>query len=264
VAVLESYRTRHFEVEDIGGTASSTGKNHFVHQMWFESGGVVSHVVITLVACAASFAFSQLLPTGGRLLLNRFVLAPRATSQNKLNALLAPPRMPVGTNYAKMVKAVTLGIIFAPLYPPLYLFTAGYLFASFYATRFGIAYWYARPPSISEKVHDRMRVTLAWMVGFSLILKRLAYSAASADPPLYLSFVLWLCFMLSEAVSRAISAHEDLDTLDTHGKKFRDVAVEKFLDSYVCPKLRRGEKAKSSGRPTQQESGSLGSTSRRV
>ena len=95
-----------------------------------------------------------------------------------------------------------------------------------------------------------MRVTLAWMVGFSLILKRLAYSAASADPPLYLSFVLWLCFMLSEAVSRAISAHEDLDTLDTHGKKFRDLG----LDSYVCPKLRRGEKAKSSGRPTQQES----------
>ena len=79
------------------------------------------------------------------------------------------------------------------------------------------------------------------MVGLSIALKRFAYSASSADVPLYLSFALWLCYMIYEGVCSAIARQQDL-VVHHEGKRFRALG----LDMYVCPKLRKRKQAQAS------------------
>ena len=68
--------------------------------------------------------------------------------------------MHVGKNYAKLIKATSLTIIYAPLFPPLYFLAALYMLVSFYASQFGIAHWFARPPQMTSRVDERMRTWL--------------------------------------------------------------------------------------------------------
>jgi hypothetical protein len=193
--------------------------------VWFDSGGVVTNVFFLLLGSIFSFAVSQLMPA--KAIIKRYVLALAADSQHTLNDLWAPPDMDVGENYAKLFKAaarnlaltptpnptpdpdpnpkpnpnsapkaVSLAIIYAPLFPPLYLLAAAYLLASFYATKFGIAHWFARPPHMSDGLNQSMRTWLAVTVALSLALKRCAMSHPSAGSPLMVSAVAWAVYML--------------------------------------------------------------------
>ena len=200
--MFSSYRSGHmtFEERNFQSSATSTGQSNVIFQVWFDSGGVVNNMLFTLLSSTFSFAFSQMFPVMA--VAKRHVLSLRATSQHKLNDLYRPPLMHVGKNYAKLVKAISLVIIYGPLFPLLYLVAAAYLVVSFYASRFGIAYWFARPSFMTERVMERMRGWLAVSVGISLIFKRFAMANAGADTPLILSVVVWIGYMLVYEVCR--------------------------------------------------------------
>ena len=144
------------------------------------------------------------------------MLALSADSQHTLNALWRPPDMDVGENYAKLFKALSLAIIYAPLFPPLYLLAAAYLLVSFYASKFGIAHWFARPPHMSDGLNQSLRSWLAVTVALSLVVKRCAMAHASAASPLMVSGVAWAIYMLLyEVLAKTIRNEADLDSLDT-------------------------------------------------
>ena len=239
VATIESFRTGHMTTSDLMFDPTTdvlfdpSGKNRLVYQAWFDSGGVVNNVFFLLLGSIGSFAVSQMMPA--KALLNRYVLARAADSQHRLNELWRPPDMDVGENYAKLLKAVSLAIIYAPLFPPLYLLAAAYLLVSFYASKFGIAHWFARPPHMSDDLNQNMRTWLAFTVALSLVLKRCAMAHFSAGVPLFVSAVAWAVYMLLyEVLAKTIRKEADLDHLDTGGTVFHD---HPNMDIYVCPKL---------------------------
>lgn len=237
VGVLESFRTGHMTREKVAFSSSSTGQSNMVYQYWYDAGGVVNNMIFTMVTTMLSFAFVQMVPIFS--FLKRHVLARRATSQQKLNALWLPPRMDVGKNYAKLFKATSLVIIYAPLYPPFYLIAVFYLLVSYYASRIGISYWFARPSMMREMVSEHMRGWLAGAVGISIVMKRFIMNHNLADVPLYLSFVAWATYMLVfEVFQKTIQDEVDLDE-DNPGSEsmFSDLKKE----VYVCPKLHRGQ-----------------------
>ena len=143
VSTLEAIRTRHMTMGANLLDPRTKGKNQLVYQVWFDSGGMVENMFYALLGSTGSFAIAQLLPAVT--VLKRYVLSLTADSQHRLNELWTPPAMDVGKNYAKLLKAVSLTIIYAPLYPPLYLLAIVYLLVSFYASKFGIAHWFAHP-----------------------------------------------------------------------------------------------------------------------
>jgi len=247
VATLESFRTGH---ATFGGMSflgpSKDGDNRLIYQLWYNTGSIVNQMVINLAVTGVSFCFTQMV--SGPALLKRYVLARGANSQNKLNQLWMPPPLKVGQNQAKLYKAMALVLIYAPMYPPMYLFAAAYLVPSFFATRFGIAHLFAQPSRMDQTVTESMRGWLAGTIGISLVIKRLMtaeniYSRDAANIPLYLSVAAWAVYMVMyEGFAKTLSNEEDLNSVEGDGKAFKDLDE----DEYVCPKLHRG--GASSGR----------------
>jgi len=200
VATLESFRTGH---ATFGGMSflspSIDGKNRLIYQLWYDTGSIVNQMVINLAVTGVSFCFTNVVSMPS--LLKRYGLARGAKSQHKLNQLWMPPPMKVGRNYAKLFKAMSLVLIYAPMYPPMYIFAACYLVPSFFATHFGIAHWFAQPPRMDQTVTESMRGWLAGSLGISLVIKRLMtaeeiYQRAAASIPLYLAVVAWVAYMV--------------------------------------------------------------------
>ena len=52
--------------------------------------------------------------------------------------------------YSFALKTMAMGIMYGPLYPPAYLFTALGLAFSYLATRVALRYYYARPESVGQ------------------------------------------------------------------------------------------------------------------
>ena len=200
VATLESFRTGH---ATFGGmsffTPSKDGDDRLIYQNWYDTGSIVNQMVINLAVTGTSFCFTQIVSMPS--LLKRYILSRTANSQHKLNQLWMPPPLKVGQNQAKLYKAVALILIYAPMYPPMYLFAAIYLVPSFFATRFGIAHWFAQPSRMDQTLTENMRGWLAGTIGIALVIKRLMtaediYSRALANVPLYLSVAAWAAYMV--------------------------------------------------------------------
>merc|ERR1740117_1046069 len=188
VATLESFRTSHIRFDEARfstGSEGALGDSRLIYQLWYDASGIVSSMVFNLVSIAFTFGFSQTVPAVQ--LLKRYILARGATSQHKLNDLWRPPRMDLGKNYAKLFKAMSLVIIYAPLYPPMYPLAALYLLISYVSTRFGVSYWFAQPAKMNETVSNHMRGWLAGSMFISLVIKRFIMNRSTADIPLYLS-----------------------------------------------------------------------------
>ena len=125
-------------------------------QAWYEIGGVVSQAALFML-------FSDILVTNFMRFVHipawfkRQVLGRFASSQIKLNQLWAPPRFPIGVIYAETFRSLAMGLVYAPLYPPAFLFTACALCTSFYSTKFAISRWYMTPPLVDGRMMKRMR-----------------------------------------------------------------------------------------------------------
>lgn len=249
VASLESFTSRHATVGTMSVlTPSKDGDDRLIYQLWYDQGSIVQQMVINLVVTCLSTCMSQVVSMPS--LLKRFVLARTATSQHKLNQLWMPPPMKVGQRQAKLYKAMSLVLIYAPMYPPMYLLAALYLVPSFLATRFGISHWFAQPSRMDQTVSESMRGWLAGSMGISLMIKRLMtvesiYQRGFASIPLYMSVIAWASYMvIYEGFAKTLSNEGNLDSQEATGVEFKDLnKVE-----YVCPKLHRG--AANGGKPS--------------
>ena len=273
VATLESFRTGH---ATFGGMSflgpSKDGDNRLIYQLWYNTGSIVNQMVINLAVTGVSFCFTQMV--SGPALLKRYVLARGANSQNKLNQLWMPPPLKVGQNQAKLYKAMALVLIYAPMYPPMYLFAAAYLVPSFFATRFGIAHLFAQPSRMDQTVTESMRGWLAGTIGISLVIKRLMtaeniYSRDAANIPLYLSVAAWAVYMVMYevrcAATRRATRLPPPPTVDQCSRRRPRTAhaplppqhAQHALPTGVCqdPLERRGPEQRGGGRQGVQGSG---------
>ena len=106
--------------------------------MFFESGGIVQHIILTILA---SVGTDLTIITQPYTLLNRYVLAPFALSQHQLNKLWRPPAMPLGKIYAFALRTISVALIWAPLNPIVLPLTAFMLWVSFWSLRVAVAFW---------------------------------------------------------------------------------------------------------------------------
>ena len=222
VASLESFTSRHATVGTMSVlTPSKDGDDRLIYQLWYDQGSIVQQMVINLVVTCLSTCMSQVVSMPS--LLKRFVLARTATSQHKLNQLWMPPPMKVGQRQAKLYKAMSLVLIYAPMYPPMYLLAALYLVPSFLATRFGISHWFAQPSRMDQTVSESMRGWLAGSMGISLMIKRLMtvesiYQRGFASIPLYMSVIAWASYMVIYEVRCAATRHAHPTAANPHSR----------------------------------------------
>ena len=222
VASLESFTSRHATVGGMSVlTPSKDGDDRLIYQLWYDQGSIVQQMVINLVVTCLSTCMSQVVSMPS--LLKRFVLARTATSQHKLNQLWMPPPMKVGQRQAKLYKAMSLVLIYAPMYPPMYLLAALYLVPSFLATRFGISHWFAQPSRMDQTVSESMRGWLAGSMGISLMIKRLMtvesiYQRGFASIPLYMSVIAWASYMVIYEVRCAATRHAHPTAANPHSR----------------------------------------------
>ena len=62
--------------------------------------------------------------------------------------------------YAALVQSVTLCLIYAPMYPPLYLITALIMLGTWASTKYACKWWYEKPPAIDEEMAEATRQVL--------------------------------------------------------------------------------------------------------
>ena len=118
-----------------------------VTQSWYEGGGVVQVAVPLIVSNGLITVLQVVQPA---ILLSRHVLARCVVSQAKMNELWEPPEMLLGELYASSLKTVGLCLVYAPLWPWAYLLTTIALLFNYGCTKVGVAYWYKKPPMVSE------------------------------------------------------------------------------------------------------------------
>ena len=253
VGCIEAIRTRNTYVDELSdnlcgehcsqpnrydGDRDALSENGLVFQWWFEAGGIIQHAAITLFASMATDVLHVVSPLT---LLRRRVLAPLATSQHKLNKLFRPPEMNVGRLYAYTLRTLSMAIIYAPLNPVMLPTAALMLCVTFWSTRFSVAYWYEKPPAMSEALMERLRKYLFFVLLVQLVLKRLAYGDPDAVTPFYVSCVMYVVAIISEFITNGVMPRtraDDLDCLDTGGVRYD--MTGSILERYVCPKARRG------------------------
>ena len=130
-------------------------------QAWYESGGAVSQAAILMVSSSVFTDLFRYINVAA--LFQRHVLGRFAASQIRLNQLWAPPPMPLGAVYAETFRALLLGVVYAPIYPPALLLSAFSLFSAYFSTRFAISRWWMRPPLVSGQLMKRMRSACEWL-----------------------------------------------------------------------------------------------------
>ena len=125
--------------------------------------------------------------------------AARAAPPATLQAVWAPPTMRVALQAAQLYWLFACALLYGPLAPFFYGLAAGYALFSFACTKFGVVFWYMRPPAITAELSGQFARMVALLMPVQLLIKLLVRRAAepSTDAPLsLLHFVvaLYLCY----------------------------------------------------------------------
>jgi len=139
-----------------------SGYNRPLDQSWFESGSVIYAAVYLQVFNFAIYEGLKVFPIAP--IINRYIMAKFAKTQFNLNRLWNPVPCDIATLYAVLLQAVSLCLLYAPMYPPLYLITAFVMLGTWMATKFACKWWYARPPAINEEMAESTRNALEWVL----------------------------------------------------------------------------------------------------
>jgi len=150
-----------------------------ITQAWYEEGGLVSIMMTQMVTAGVGFSFFQLLQPES--LFRRKVLGRSAIGQPSLDRLFAPPKILFAEIHASTIKALAIGLIYAPLWPPAFGLTAVLLLFSFCCYRLALRFWYARPPPLDETLMDRMRYALLFLLMVHVLVVHVVSRAASAS-----------------------------------------------------------------------------------
>lgn len=185
----------------------ATDNQHPVNQSWYEAGGVVNQAIFLMISNALVAEVLKVIQPAT--LVQRYVLSRWAVSQPKLNNLWAPPDMLLGELYAANLKTVALCLIYAPLWPWAYLLTAVALALSYWCTKFAVAYWYKKPPMVSEEMMSSFRSRLGFIMLLHAIVAIFASKASSdrddsepfamgaaASAPVTATIIVWALYEL--------------------------------------------------------------------
>ena len=109
-------------------------------QAWYEDGGVVTQSLYLMVGAGTGFPLAQL--TQPFSILKRHWKGRReAVSQSQLDKLWKPPRFQFAQHYASTLKALSLCLVYAPLYPPAYLITGVLLLFAYACYKGALKMW---------------------------------------------------------------------------------------------------------------------------
>ena len=121
-----------------------------ITQAWYEDGGVVTQSLYMMVGAGTGFPLAQL--TQPESILMRWMGAGihwkgrrEAASQSQLDKLWKPPRFQFAQHYASTLKALSLCLVYAPLYPPAYLITGVLLVFAYACYKGALKMWYRKP-----------------------------------------------------------------------------------------------------------------------
>ena len=190
-------------------------------------------------------------------LIKRHCVAPCSASE-KLKDLWTPPAMRIALQMAQLYWLHACAILYGPLAPFFYGLAAAYGLFSFACTRFGVVFWYTRPPAITAKLSHHFRLMILLLLPPHLLIKLLVRIAAepSAYWPVSCAYFLvglglcWLVYRKSviggggvfgQILGTEPAAYEQLNGLDTEGVRYDEVEAAKGypIDSYVNPYRRR-------------------------
>ena len=177
-------------------------------------------------------------------LFNRHVRARYAKSQNKLDFFYEPPPIPFAKLYASTAKAISLCMLFAPLFPPAYVITSVLLFFAFGCYKFGLSFWFRQPKPLGGLLMDRLCDFLGAVLVCHVLISWYAQMQARAEDVedsamltvLIVALVVWLVSQLAIRVQNVLrdrTTHPGT----TGGLAYTEVEAAKGykIDRYVCP-----------------------------
>ena len=243
---------------EIYNTWRVSGGLAIVDASWYGPGGVISTGISLVVIDMVSTAPLHLLPP---MLIMRIVslFSRFAGSYGKVLKAWEPPELLPSTSYAALITSLTLCLLYAPLYPPIYLLSAASLTLSFTCFKFGVVRWYKTPPSFDEEMAEVLRKVVTRLVlPLHVATFYLSVANASFDPPMApvcaAAFLVFGFICADKFVLPFISAFQDYNqlsssgdttvTCETHGTSvaINYDNVESFakydIDFYAFPRLR--------------------------
>ena len=116
-------------------------------QAWYEDGGVVTQSLYMMVGAGTGFPLAQLTQPFSILMRHWKGRREAVTSQSQLDKLWKPPRFQFAQHYASTLKALSLCLVYAPLYPPAYLITGVLLFFAYACYKGALKMWCHTPSS---------------------------------------------------------------------------------------------------------------------
>jgi hypothetical protein len=114
-------------------------------------------------------------------LARRFVLAPFARSQAKLDELWEPPSASMGEYYAGLTKTLALGFLFGPAMPVVFFITALTLVITYWSTKYALLRVCKQPPAMHEGVSERFREGVSFLLLGSAILELIVVNSRMGD-----------------------------------------------------------------------------------
>mmetsp|Transcript_13463 Transcript_13463/g.28485 ORF Transcript_13463/g.28485 Transcript_13463/m.28485 type:complete len:349 (+) Transcript_13463:1-1047(+) len=219
-----------------------------IDQSWYEVGGVINGFLTLCVMNVAIDGLLQVVPIA--VLLKRYVFTRFYVSEYKVAELWLPPEFPVAYLHAVSLKTIALCLLYAPLYPPAYLFSAGAMLFIFAFSKFSIAYWYRRPPTISERMLGQLRAAMLASAGLHVgVMYFAAYSSPAPDdryiPVIGCIFcTIALCITAADllvpwrvCVPWLKEEEKVFESEDTAGIEYKDVPrIKKVrIERYSCP-----------------------------
>ena len=182
-------------------------------------------------------------------LVKRHIMA-RASTAN-LESLWDPPSMRIALAYAQLFWLFACAILYGPLSSFFYGLASVFTLFSFGCTKFGVVYWYKRPPAITTELGGMFRILVVMLLPLQLLIKLFVRRAAEPNfaPHSFAFFAtgIGMCVVAFRATRGgfgASSSHSDyemLTELDTRGVRYEDAArASGFpIDHYDNP-YRRG------------------------
>ena len=200
-----------------------------VDQSWYEKSGV-AYQAFMLIVFNGIKEVNKAIPFMA--LVKRKYVSQFVYSQSKLNEIWKPPKMRMGVLYAETVKIVSLGLIYGPFFPLCFIVTSIALGVSYLCTRFGIARWYSKPPTVDQGMMMTMRTFLGQVLLLSIVINVMAtHASLSKDATdsgmavyvfIPLLWLLYVCIPLSCAARprsdavRSLALHPQPPPPPTH------------------------------------------------
>ena len=158
--------------------------------------------------------------------------------------------MRIALPYAQLFWLVASAVFYGPLSPFFYGLAAVFTFFSFACTKFGVVYWYKRPPAITTEMGGMFRRMVVMLLPFQLLVKLAVRRSTERDGFGISQWILFIAGIAAVGLVIAklapsenydhetnLSKYQELTDLDTEGVPYGKVEEKKGypIDLYYNP-----------------------------